>query len=429
MAGTCARTMNRMQFATICVIAGVMIMTATASPARKLHIEELSTTGQPGTVEIRGVAAGAFNPEIWKNRKLHWVHDERFPLLEPRQGAARNIYAPSPVQVDAGWRIFYGAWDGTATGNDRIYSCDTSDFLEFRNRHTVIEHGDFVHVCNVNALRLPDNSFAMVCTGYPDSAGLNKPVFFRSPDGKTWNGSSEPYVARKTDIVQISGYDKYPKADINGMNVILFEEGRFELFFSSFTDFGKIWKASGQNGTSYTLDRVVLERPLAVNDVRKFRVGKKSWYLMGLHMNTNKLWYSLSDDASQFGPEQLLFENQGDADRHIVAIGWVLYGEQEKAGRRVLGVLYGAGAASSLDQNRLFASWLQKKVVLTDSSGRNWTPSRSRGPDTQLVPVGSNVRERFRVELLSEDGETQVGQCSGAILEPGKCYRLKLADK
>jgi len=39
------------------------------------------------------------------------------------------LYAPSVVpRPDGTYRIFFGGWDGTTTGNDRIYSVITRDF-------------------------------------------------------------------------------------------------------------------------------------------------------------------------------------------------------------------------------------------------------------------------------------------------------------
>ena len=35
---------------------------------------------EEGFVEIRGVGAGAFDPEAWEEGNLHWVPDVRSPL-------------------------------------------------------------------------------------------------------------------------------------------------------------------------------------------------------------------------------------------------------------------------------------------------------------------------------------------------------------
>ena len=281
-----------------------------------MQLAETEEKAEIGSVEIKGVSAGALDVALWQNNTLHWVPDVRTPMLLPLPGTCRNIYAPSAVKAQDGWRMFYGAWDGTETGNDRIYSVTTKDFVSFENRHTVIEHGDFVHVCNVNAIQLQDGSFTMACTCYPDGKGLNKPAVFRSPDGQTWQGTAAPYEARMKDIVQMEGYDLFEQADINGMNVLLHEDNMYRLYFGNFKDFGKVYRASSSDGRNFQFDGVSLEAPRAVNDVKKFRVGQLNWYLMGLHMNCDKLWYALSEDGMNFSEAKVLGENLGESDRY-----------------------------------------------------------------------------------------------------------------
>ena len=191
-----------------------------------------TSTAPEGFVEVTGVEAGAFNPRMWQAGTLNFVPDLRSPLLAPQNGKFRNIYAPSAVEVPGGYRLFYGAWDGVPTGNDRIYSATTdAHFQSFFNRHTVISPGNYIHICNVNALGFEDGSFALFGTLYP-IRDLNKPAFFRSDTtGTNWNGlPGEPYTVRAQDIVEADGY-AYADADINGMNVMLRENGLYHLYF------------------------------------------------------------------------------------------------------------------------------------------------------------------------------------------------------
>lgn len=404
-----------------------------ASPASEskptVIVKQVKAKADSAFVEIRGVEAGAFDPAIWKAGTLNWVEDARFPMLEPRQGAARNIYAPSAVETSVGWRLFYGAWDGVPTGNDRIYSVITRDFLSFTDRHTVIEHGEFVHVCNVSAVILPGGSYTLICTGYPDKAGLNKPLFFTSPNGKVWNGSPAPYSAKQADIIQMKGYDGYDAADINGMNVVLYEKGSYRLYFGNFKDFGKVYRASGTDGKNFTFEGKVLDGAYAVNDVKKFRTGSSDWYLMGLHMNSNKIWYTLSPDGLSFPAVQELGANISPADRYIVAVGWVVRGDQEKPNRRVLGVLYGAGADSGLASNRIFARWLQKRVVFVSDDGRNIGPSKAMGPERQMLPIDDATKIPGRFEVYSEDGKTLLGTSEGVSVKAGEVYQMSISNK
>jgi hypothetical protein len=105
----------------------------------------------------------------------------------------------------------------------------------------------------------------------------------------------------------------------------------------------------------------------------------QQWYLMGLHFNEQSLRYSLSNDGVSFKPEQTLFDHLSPQDLYIVAVAFVTQGDN------LLGVLYGASAVESLDHNQIFARWLQKKVVITDSSGMQYTLQGGYGPDRQLI--------------------------------------------
>ncbi len=407
----------------LCLLVPALAVLGADAAAATLTVRTLAEKGRPGFAEIRGVGAGPFDAAMWKDGPPHLLPDARFPLLEPLPGRFRNIYAPSAVEVPGGWRVFYGAWDGVETTNDRIYSVQTSDFLTFTQRHTVIEHGDFVHVCNVNAIRLPDGSFAMVCTAYPVGSDANRPAVFFSPDGRVWNGSPAPHPASRQDLASIGGYPGFESSDINGMNVILYEDGQYRLWFGDFRNFTGVWRASGTDGKRFSFEGKSLSGRYAVNDVKKFRAPDGgSWYLMGLHMNGDRLWYALSRDGMTFEPAQVLGRSISSGDRYIVAIGWVVSGEQEKPGRRLLGYLYGAGAVSSLDRNRIFARWLQKKAVFVTDAGERISGTRALGLDRQLLPVSAPVKGRLIV--YAEDGRTELGRSAPMVLEPGKAYSV-----
>ena len=412
--------MNKLSAAIVCCLASVVV------PAVAADAQLASFPGQAevGTVEIHGVAAGAFNPAHWKAGTLNLVPDVRQPLIAPRlSGVFRNIYAPSAVEMEGGWRVFYGAWDGVHTGNDRIYSVTTRDFLDFGERTTVIEHGDFVHCCNVSATGKSDGGWAMVCTVYPDEKGLNKPAVFTSPDGKRWNGTSAPHPAGKIDMIQLEGYEPFAAADINGLNALAFEDGQYRLYFGNFEQHTHVRRASSKDGRTFRYDGECLASGHAVNDVKKLAGSAAPVWLMGLHMNTDTLWYSLSADGMHFEPEQVLAKNLGPADRYIVAIGWVTNGN------RLLGVLYGAGAKPSLDRNRIFVRWLQKKVVFTDGSGKRHEPAGSLGPDRQVIDLGAAPELTGSIEVLAEDGRTRIAGPLPVKLVSGATYRLAVGSR
>jgi hypothetical protein len=388
-----------------------------AAEPRRVIVREIEGAAPAGAIEIRGVGAGPFDPAMWEAGKLHLLPDVRSPLLEPREGKFRNIYAPSIAAAKDGWEIYYGGWDGAPTGNDRIYRVNTRDFLTFGDRRTIIEHGDFQHVCNVSATRLPGGALAMMCTAFPDAKGFNKPAFFPDPD------ADAPRVAMRDDIISIAGYPAYADADINGMNVLLHENGPFRLYFCNFRDGGKVFRASGEDGKHFTFDGVALASGGLVNDVKKFRIGDASWYLMALHHNGDRLWYALSRDGRSFAPQRVLCTRQGEADAFMVAVGFVVSGEQEKPRRRVLGILYGAGAKPSLDANRIFARWLQKRVVLTAGDDL-YESSQARGPDAQIVRLPRDVTAPL--ELYAEDGVTLIGRSDSTRFEPAKAYVIRI---
>src|ERR1017187_3637363 len=151
-----------------------------ALAASAVDVTLTTNAASAGFVEVAGVEAGEFNPQTWQVGKLNFVPDLRCPLLALGEGKFRNIYAPSAVETPGGYRLFYGAWDGVPTGNDRIYSATTdARFQGFFNRHAVILPASYTHVCNVNAVTFEDGSFALDATVYP-VARLNKPAFFKS---------------------------------------------------------------------------------------------------------------------------------------------------------------------------------------------------------------------------------------------------------
>ena len=402
-----------------CPMAALLTVFAAPVVGAPVTIDAIPGQAELGTVEIHGVSAGPFDPAIWRSGSLNFVPDIRHPLLAPCQGGTfRNIYAPSPVEVPGGWRLFYGAWDGVHTGNDRIYSRFTADFIDFGERRIEIEHGTLIHVCNVNAIRLPDGSFRMACTAYPDANGLNKPAIFTSPDGTAWNGKPAPYPATASDVIRIEGYPDYNAADMNGMNVLRHENGKYRLYFGDFKARLQVHRASSDDGRHFKYDGVSLDAAMMVNDVRDFVVDGQTVYLMGLHANGSRLWYALSSDGMQFEPQREMAVSRSDADKYIVAVGWVSRGD------RLLGFVYGAGAVPSLDRNRLFARWLQKRLIFTDRQGKTLTATGALGPDRQIFRLPASGETEGRLDILSEDGKTRLGEPLDLKLTAGRVYRL-----
>jgi hypothetical protein len=385
-----------------------------------------------GLVEIQGVGAGPFNPGYWERNQLHWVSESRQPLLAPRLGGVyRNIYAPSAVEEGVGWRFFYAAWDGVDTVNDRVYSATTPDFIDFYDRHTVIEHGVFVHVSNINVQRSEDGALHAMATALVGGREANKPVYFFSPDGKRWNGSPEPYPAARSNIVTLEGYPGYEEGDENGANVLLRDHGKWILYFTNWRDHGKCYRAEGDTPAHFKLTGLALETGHAVNDVKKFHVADKDCYLMALHKkgdvtgadDNDKLWFSLSADGKTFGPEQRMPGAREEMDRYIFSVGFLARKD------RILGVLYGAGASERCERNQIFAYWLQKRVVLTSrreytrGNGLQFEAASALGPDRQWFKLPHGIPFEGTITVYAEDGVTKLGT-QPVTLQPGVAYRL-----
>jgi hypothetical protein len=182
-----------------------------------------------------------------------------------------------------GWRMFYGGWDGSDTPNDRVYSVTTTDFISFGNRILVIDHGAFQHVNNMNVHQLPDGSFHMICGVFPDALGLDKIAYFSSSDGITWNGATEPYSAQLSDMISIPNDPVYETTDYNGGNVLLRDNGIWDLFYSSgiFAANG-VSRATTINPPTFEFVQTALSSSHYANDVRLFQSGGQNWYLMAL---------------------------------------------------------------------------------------------------------------------------------------------------
>ena len=107
-------------------------------------------------------------------------------------------------------------------------------------------------------------------------------------------------------------------------------------------------------------------------------------------------------------------------DQYIVALGFVTKGTQ------LLGALYGAGPVESLDQNQIFARWLQKKVLITDSSNVQYSPQGGYGPDRQWFQAPQSGSVAGRLTVYAEDGVTPLA--SGSVnVSAGKAYQLVLS--
>src|ERR1035437_6458221 len=243
----------------------------------------------------------------------------------------------------------------------------------------------------------------------------------RARIGTGWGG--EPHTVQARDIVAVEGYD-YTNADINGMNVLLRESGVHRLYFGDFKNPGGVFRATSTDGRDYAFDAKVLSGHGYVNDVKKFQVGATSYYLMGLQENGTRLLQTVSSNGTTFPAARVLLTNLGADDAYIVALGWVVRGRQESPGRKLLGVLYGAGPVSALNQNSIYARWLQKRVVFVANDGTRYPGTKALGPDRQLLAVPDAGPVTGRFEVYGEDGVTLIGVSATQAARREQTFRL-----
>lgn len=394
-----------------------------------IKVQPISGNVPMGTVELQGAGAGSFNATAWQNGTLNWVSDVRMPVLAPRPGTWENIYSPWALEQPNGWRLFYGGWDGTDTPNDRVYSALTSDFLTFTNRTLVIDHGAFEHVNNTNVHQLSDGSLHMICTILQNDNSLDKPAYFSSPDGITWNGTPEPYQAQLSDVVSVPDDASYAGNDYNGGNVLLWDNNQWVLYYSvgvfGGTN-GKVFKATSATPPVFQSAGSVLNTSEYANDVRKFQSGGQNWYVMLLYteevtfgtVSSPTFSYSLSNDGAKFGAIRELFGPASIQDRFLTTPALITQGNT------ILGVMYGGNPVDLLNaQDSIFAQWLQKKVVLQDSSGTQYAALGSYGPNRQWFSAPPSGAGPVTISVYAEDGVTPLGRAS-ATLVPGTAYQL-----
>ena len=266
-----------------------------------------------------------------------------------------------------------------------------------------------------------DGTFHVMATSWMGPGSLNKPVHFSSSDGQTWNDyPTVPYPADTDDLITMTGYVDFAGADINGMNVITYESNSvYHLYFNDFERMGKTYHATSSDGQSFQYQGIVQTANLIVNDVKKLTVNGQNYYLMGQHLNTDTLWYSLSASAWTFGTPKVLSYNQTAADKYITSIGWVTDED------RVLGYLYGAGASSTLAYNRIFARWLQKVVRFVCDDGFTLTASGALGPDQQIFDIPLDVILSGHFELYNENGSELLWTSGQVELTAGQTYYVR----
>jgi hypothetical protein len=196
---------------------------------------------------------------------------------------------------------------------------------------------------------------------------------------------------------------------------VLLRDGNAWVLYYSVGIYGgidQVFRATSSTLPAFTKTGVALNTPHYADDVKRFTASGKNWYLMTLYVERVEpdptapvFTFSLSNDGITFGPEQDLFAGASAADKFIQTPSFVTRGDS------VLGVLYGANPTDLLAAtSQIFSRWLQKKVVITDSTGAPVPLEGAYGPDRQWVRLPASGSMTGNVALYADDGVTPLGR-------------------
>ncbi len=387
----------------------------------------VTNTGNPNEVEIRNTGSGAFDPSKMKV----FNYDKRNPIISAKPDrnpdclsaeTKKNVYAPNVVYKGPNnWDVFFGGWDGRCPSSlkDTVSRLNTADNFSTFGAHTeIVNNGTLEHANNESVVRTTAGTWYMAYTTYPEVSPIapsmprrNKPGYATSSDGVNW----VPAKASPATLIKV---DKYPGTwgDLNsGLNIdgsnVLYSEGSNLYFYwtsiplrdgSGGGDRVVHW-ASGTDGINFNYGGKLYDKGNChvMTDVKK--IG--STYLFVYHCNGNKVFYSTSNipNPGSFPEPDEVFDTNTPVlgpDSLVATAGWVTNGA------RLFGILYGAGIVKDLDQNRIFARWLQKKAVIRNSS-TILQSNLSNGPDNTVVMMvpGQGIQTAV-LHIYDTDGTT-----------------------
>jgi hypothetical protein len=365
--------------------------------------------GSANRAQVRNVGSRAFSPTKLRN----WNYDARNPIIVPKPGTGgRNVYAPNIV-FNGAWNVYFGGWDDGTFNDELSVTVSYDNFLTFQPHTKIMTHGGFTHVNNETVIKTGPNQWQMAYTTYP-AGGLNKPGYATSTDGVAW----VPNTGTTAALMTMSGYPTWSAADVNGGNAIIFDGSQYHMYWIDFANNFAMSYATSPNNRDYAFQGTKFTGYVP-QDIKSFLVGATRYYVSVYHNNGANTYLSLNTSLASPAVPSLLFPHTGTADSFITSIGLVT------DGTRLYGALYGASAVPSLDQNRIFASWLQRKVVFQNAStflGAN----QSYGPDMLFVYMtpGQSV-ETGRFSVYDSDGTTLVAQTPKVTLLAGDIWTAR----
>ena len=337
----------------------------------------IGNNGNTNSIQINNIGSDTFNP----NKLNNLVHDIRFPLIIPNNGTYKNIYAPSAVNNGINtWNIYFGGWDGSSMEHDEIYITVTDDTFDSFNQHyLMLSNGEFVHINNCNAIKVNDSFWVMMYTGLYDN--INKPGYTIATNGINWN----PNSGNVSYFINMNGYPyNWTNANVNGGNIIYYDNitGIYHLYFIDFNELNEysVFHAISYDIMNWNYIGIALNESNRIcNDIKYIN----GYYIMGFHNNGQNVYYSISNNYNIFPKTQILFNHFNDNDQYIVSMGFVVNNNND----RLLGILYGAGNVSTLNMNRIFGIWLQKRVLFINDNSTFGIDdaTRSIGPNNASI--------------------------------------------
>ena len=358
--------------------------------------------------EIRQVGSGNFDP----GKLSVWHNDVRRPLIAP--GAGQNIYAPTVVANGSGnWNIYFGGWDHTRINDEVSITNSPDNFLTFGSHSLMVTHGEFSHVNNCSAIKVSDKSWKMMCTAYP-VATKNKPILVSGTNGIDWS----PNTGTSGALIKMAGYDGWDNADVNGGNVLYFENGLYHLFFNNFSvnPIG-VFHATSNDCINFQYQGNVQPVNRVPNDLKSFEFNNSRVYVLATHVNTGNIHLTLSSSLNSFTDAPIVLNSKGDDDKYIVAPGLV------SDGKRLLGILYGACAVTTLNYNSIFARWLQLKVIFKNNYIQWGDIEEAYGPDRVRLFQNTSI-ETGMFYIYDSDGTTLLYTSPTVTMRSGDIWTL-----
>jgi len=362
-------------------------------------------------IQITGdIGPGAFNP----NKLNNWNYDERGALFEP-SGTYRNVYSTQAVYLGGStWRLYYHGYDLSSDGvYDRIYTTVTYDnWGTFDTRYMIVNHGDFWNVGNECVVWLSANEWYMsyTCGIIDGQQTTDKTGYSTSTDGANWTPSQGDYDYMFT----VTGYPDWANGQYNGVNPIIKVGNTWHYYFMDSRYNDGVEHATSTNFVNYTWQNEACVWGVAMNDIRALSFGGTTYYPACYHTNSNKLYMTCGTSLTNLGdPVQII---ELSANEYMPTCCWV------QDGSKIIGILYGHTTDPDLWDNRIYAQWLQKKLVFSNASV-SWEDEFSLSPSIERLDMNAGYDvETGTLKVYDTDGTTLLWTSPTFSMREGDVY-------